>query len=113
MEEEKEVKTENVEEVKEEEQKPKTELTEEEAKEAAKNVGELLKVLDKYKSPRQRMEDKIKHYEEEKAKLPEGHYKIKQYENKIYQLDRKLHPNVVWDSSKGTYRKSKEDKKSE
>ena len=44
----------------------------------------------------------------EKAKGENNEWKIKQLEGKIACFDRKCYPNVLWDGSKGTYRKSKE-----
>ena len=85
------------------EEQPKVEMTEEEAKIAAENVKKLMQLMDKYKSPKERQEEKLKKYEEEYEKLPDGHYKKKQLEGKIYNLKRKVKPTVVWDSSKGTY----------
>lgn len=40
-----------------------------------------------------------------KANEEGNEWKIKQLEGKIACFDRKYYPNVVWDSSKGTYRK--------
>lgn len=87
----------------EEEKQPKIEMTEEEAKIAAENVKKLMQLMDKYKSPKERQAEKLKKYEEEYEKLPDGHYKKKQLEGKIYNLQRKVKPTIVWDSSKGTY----------
>lgn len=44
----------------------------------------------------------------EKAKEENNEWKIRQLEGKIACFDRKYYPNVLWDSSKGTYRKPKE-----
>ena len=44
----------------------------------------------------------------EKAKEENNEWKIRRLEGKIACFDRKYYPNVLWDSSKGTYRKPKE-----
>ena len=44
----------------------------------------------------------------EKAKEENNEWKIRQLEGKIACFDRKYYPNVLCDSSKGTYRKPKE-----
>ena len=44
----------------------------------------------------------------EKAKEEGIDWKIKQSESKLACFDRKYYPKVLWDSAKGTYRKSKE-----
>ena len=44
----------------------------------------------------------------EKAKEENNEWKIRQLEGKIACFDRKYYPNVLWDSSKGTYHKPKE-----
>ena len=44
----------------------------------------------------------------EKAKKENNEWKIRRLEGKIACFDRKYYPNVLWDSSKGTYRKPKE-----
>lgn len=44
----------------------------------------------------------------EKAKEENNEWKIRQLEGKIACFDRKYYPNVLWDNSKGTYRKPKE-----
>ena len=44
----------------------------------------------------------------EKAKKENNEWKIRQLEGKIACFDRKYYPNVLWDSSKGIYRKPKE-----
>lgn len=42
----------------------------------------------------------------EKAKEEGIDWKIRQSESKLVCFDRKYHPNVLWDSTKGTYRKT-------
>lgn len=91
-----------------EKQEPKVEMTEEEAKIAAENVKKLMQLMDKYKSPKERQAERLKKYQEEYDSLPEDHYKKKQLAGKIYILNKKVHPTVVWDSSKGVYRKGTE-----
>ena len=44
----------------------------------------------------------------EKAKNDGIDWKIKQSESKLACFDRKYYPNILWDSTKGTYRKPKE-----
>ena len=44
----------------------------------------------------------------EKAKEEGIDWKIKQSESKLACFDRKYYPNILWDSTKGTYRKPKE-----
>lgn len=46
----------------------------------------------------------------EKAREEGIDWKIRQLEGKLACLNRKYYPNKVWDSSNGTYRKSKENK---
>ena len=46
----------------------------------------------------------------EKAKKENNEWKIRQLEGKIACFDRKYYPNVLWDSSKGTYRKPKKER---
>ena len=83
----------------------KKELTEEEAKIAAENVSKLVKLIDKYKSLRERKKDKFEALKAEYEALPEGHYKKKQIAIKMLNLAKEINPNVIWDSSKGTYKK--------
>lgn len=92
---------------------PKVELTEEEAKVAAENVKKLMQLMDKYKSPRQRQEEKLARWKEEYENMSDDNYKKKQLESKIALLDKKVNPNVLWDSSKGTYVKSEHAKEVE
>lgn len=96
-----------------EKQEPKVELTEEEAKVAAENVKKLMQLMDKYKSPRQRQEEKLARWKEEYENMSDDNYKKKQLESKIALLDKKVNPNVLWDSSKGTYVKSEHAKEVE
>lgn len=96
-----------------EEKQPKTEMTEEEAKIAAENVKQLLKLMEQYKSPKERQAEKLKKMEEEYEQLPEDHYKKKQLAGKIYMLNKKVNPTVIWDSSKGVYHKGMETEKIE
>lgn len=103
-----------VEEVTEEEVvEPKVELTEEEAKIAAENVKQLIQLIDTYKLPRQKQEEKLARWKEEYENMSDDNYKKKQLASKISLLDRKLNPNVLWDSSKGTYVKSEQTKEVE
>lgn len=44
----------------------------------------------------------------EKAKEEGIDWKIRQSESKLVCFDRKYYPNILWDSTKGTYRKPKE-----
>ena len=44
----------------------------------------------------------------EKAKEEGIDWKIRQSEGKLACFDRKYYPNILWDSTKGTYRKPKE-----
>lgn len=44
----------------------------------------------------------------EKAKEEGIDWKIKQSESKLACFDRKYYPNILWDSTKGTYHKPKE-----
>lgn len=97
-----------------EKEEPKLELTEEEAKIAAENVGQILDVLNQYKSPQEKRKEKFERMKKEQEELPEGHYKKKQLAYKMLALSKKISPNVFWNSSeKGTYRKSKEEKAGE
>ena len=57
---------------------------------------------------KERQAERLKKYQEEYDSLPEDHYKKKQLAGKIYILNKKVHPTVVWDSSKGVYRKGTE-----
>lgn len=103
-----------VEEVTEEEVvEPKVELTEEEAKIAAENVKKLMQLMDKYKSPKEKQAEKLARWKEEYENMSDDNYKKKQLETKIAQLDKKLNPTVLWDSSKGTYIKSEQTKEVE
>lgn len=103
-----------VEEVTEEEVvEPKVELTEEEAKIAAENVKKLMQLMDRYKSPKERQAEKLARWKEEYENMSDDNYKKKQLEMKIAQLDKKLNPTVLWDSSKGTYIKSEQTKEVE
>ena len=87
----------------------KTEFTEEEAKIAAENIGELLKGLESFKTVNERRVEKMKKLQALYETLPEDHWKRKSIEIEIFELGRKVNPNIVWDSSKqGTYKK-KED----
>lgn len=88
---------------------PKTELTEEEAKTAAENVKQLVKLMDQYKSITTRRQERKTKYEELLKDLPENHYKRKQLQEKIDELEKKINPTIVWDSkTKGTYIKEAE-----
>lgn len=103
-----------VEEVAEEEAvEPKVELTEEEAKIAAENVKQLIQLIDTYKLPRQKREEKLAKWKEEYENMSDDNYKKKQLASKIAWLERKLYPDVLWDSSKGTYVKSEQTEKVE
>lgn len=86
--------------IKEKEQE-KTNFTEEEAKIAAENVAEVLKTLDKFKSLNERRVDKMKKLKEQYDSLPEGHYKRKQIESKIYDLGKKVNPTIVTANNEG------------
>ena len=44
----------------------------------------------------------------EKAKEEGIDWKIRQSESKLVCFDKKYYPNILWDSTKGTYRKPKE-----
>lgn len=97
-----------------EKEEPKLELTEEEAKIAAENVGQILGVLNKYKSLQERRKEKFEKMKKEQEELPEGHYKKKQLAYKMLELSKKISPKVFWNSSeKGTYRKPKKEKADE
>lgn len=88
---------------------PNIEMTEEEAKVASKNVSKLLDFMNQYKSPQVRLQEKIDKYKKEYDELADDNYKKAQLDTKIKRLEKKLHPDVFWDSSKkGTYKKDKE-----
>ena len=44
----------------------------------------------------------------EKAKEEGIDWKIRQSESRLACFDKKYYPNILWDGTKGTYRKSKE-----
>lgn len=46
----------------------------------------------------------------EKAKEKGSDWEIKQAESKLALLERKNYPKTIWDSPKGTYKKTKENK---
>lgn len=77
------------------ERKEKVEFTEEEAKIAAENVKKMLETLNKYKPLNERRVDKMKKLKEEHDSLPEGHYKRKQIQFKIYDLGKKVNRNII------------------
>lgn len=93
------------------EKKEKVELTEEEAKIAAENVSKIIDVLGQYKTLAERRRMRFDKMKEEFDSLPDEHYKKKQLAFKMLRLSKQMSPNVVWDSSKGTYH-NEEKKKS-
>lgn len=92
------------------EKKEKIELTEEEAKIAAENVGKIIDVLGQYKTLAERRRMRFDKMKEEYDSLPDESYKKKQLAFKMLRLSKQISPNVVWDSSKGTYRNEEKNK---
>ncbi len=82
-------------------------LTDEEAETALENVNEMVGLLNYFKSLKERKKDKLIKMREKYDSLPDGHYKKKQLEFKMYDLVKEISPTIVWDSkAKGTYIKN-------